>query len=71
MLAASVNALLPFSPELGTDMIKWADNKIWVRLLGIPFWETHVADTFNDFFDNLYLNPSSSVVHLADDPPSR
>ena len=52
----------PHSPELKTDLINWTDDSSWVRLLGIPFWETETLEKVNAFFTHLYNKAKARIA---------
>ena len=47
------------SAALCTDLIKWVKDGEWVRLLGIPFWESYNE---NLFFEQLYLKAKAKLA---------
>jgi hypothetical protein len=52
----------PYSPELKTDLVNWTDDSNWVRLLGIPFWETETSDKVDAFFTQLYNKAKARIA---------
>ncbi len=55
----------PYSPELETDLVNWTDDSNWVRLLGIPFWETETPDKVDAFFTQLYNKAKARIATLV------
>jgi len=62
---ALVRKPIPLVPELRTEVIKWVEKGDYVRILGIPFWESNQYD-INIFYDTLYRKHKSLLAAWKD-----
>ena len=62
---ALVRKPIPLVPELRTEVIKWVEKGDYVRILGIPFWESNYYD-INVFYDAMYRKHKSLLAAWKD-----